>query len=682
MAGKFIYSPRVARRRGARDGRTWRWRLGWPLRVKKEPYPSVDSTDPPEFEKEVYSVAEQELHKMAEDWKERDKSLRTACAEAENNYFEVEKNMEKYSQKQQDAIKEYEKIKALFDSLSRPQSRFWRHAGHYIIFSFIFGAEFILNKKVFEIFGESNLVTYFIAIPIGLAIFLCSELIGHFLANEKRTRAVVASVSLFFALSAISYLRLKYFEAIGTEIFGISVSPLSFFLVFWVINLFLAFVCTLGAWQLVEKSKKIEATSVNPQEFKKIEKKFKEARERLSQQEIQIQQLAEKLVMARNRFDMAHFDRRMEFEKLQARAGALKKKAGNLIWIYRDANMHARQAEKSEEPQCFREVDPETRISIPSLLLELNCSKCRYDQLIGPPPPPPPPPPDKEGEGVGHVPVPLLLSESPDRNTARALFNSFTTGAGLQVAKDELPDRASLDPEELFLCLQGLPVNIRDSANFQDWEDAWRVLLSGWEGIDKRLLSACSQGYVYHLHIHLVLPLAFAVGATLGLRRAVVLYHQEGGRYFKVLDLTRSRVLFEKADSSVPEPEVIEEKNGQGQAKLVLHFFISERHALSLRNHPDWETADNAALVYRMALPEGNWLGYVQHLVGRGLELARDYQQVEVCLTCPAVVAFALGMAFSREPKFTVCQWFGTEQPPRYRPVFSLGKVEERLFFT
>ncbi|MCL6559725.1 MAG: hypothetical protein K6U74_13200 [Firmicutes bacterium] len=238
MARKFIYSPRVARKRGTRDGRTWRWRLGWPLRVKKEPYPSVDSTDPPEFEKEVYSVAEQELHKIAEDWKERDKSLRTACAEAENNYFEVEKNMEKYSQKQQDAIKEYEKIKALFDSLSRPQSRFWRyagHVGHYVIFFFIFCAEFILNKKVFEIFGELDLITYIIAIPIGLAIFICSEYVGHFLASEKRTRAVVAGVSLFFVLSALSYLRLKYFEAeaSGTEILGISVSPLSFFLVFW-----------------------------------------------------------------------------------------------------------------------------------------------------------------------------------------------------------------------------------------------------------------------------------------------------------------------------------------------------------------------------------------------------------------------------------------------------------------
>jgi len=50
---------------------------------------------------------------------------------------------------------------------------------------------------------------------------------------------------------------------------------------------------------------------------------------------------------------------------------------------------------------------------------------------------------------------------------------------------------------------------------------------------------------------------------------------------------------------------------------------------------------------------------------------------VELCLICPSAIAFALGMAFSRTPKLTVCHWINNQ----YVPVFKIAEIEARLPF-
>jgi hypothetical protein len=70
-------------------------------------------------------------------------------------------------------------------------------------------------------------------------------------------------------------------------------------------------------------------------------------------------------------------------------------------------------------------------------------------------------------------------------------------------------------------------------------------------------------------------------------------------------------------------------------------------------------------------------VGYVQWLYREAKPLLGRYREIDICLACPSPVAFALGMAFSRTPKITVCDY----QNGKYVPVFSLELIEERLPF-
>ncbi len=79
-----------------------------------------------------------------------------------------------------------------------------------------------------------------------------------------------------------------------------------------------------------------------------------------------------------------------------------------------------------------------------------------------------------------------------------------------------------------------------------------------------------------------------------------------------------------------------------------------------------------------MALdPNEDWLSYVQHLFREARPLVAKYRKVDICLMGPSTIAFALGMAFSRTPKITVCDY----QNGQYVPVFSFAEIEKRLSF-
>ncbi len=283
-----------------------------------------------------------------------------------------------------------------------------------------------------------------------------------------------------------------------------------------------------------------------------------------------------------------------------------------------------------------------------------------------------------------HVPlaVPLLFTTERERNIARIMFDTFVKTQKLSVNVVEKITR--LRGSDLIIRLNYDPRGQPDPNNPSHWQRAWQELLREWEEADRTLIRdlAPSETVCYHIHPHLWLPLAFALGASVGLRRSIVLYHRQPEGFFRVLDLTHPRVLFHAPLPSVPPPtKAPEDLTALPPAeKLILHVRISDRHIGQFAEHPDYNRPNttSAALVYRQALnPREGWLGYIQHLWQEIQPLLGKYRQVEVCLICPSAIAFALGMAFSREANVSVCDY----QEGKYVPVFSLKEIERRLPF-
>ena len=283
--------------------------------------------------------------------------------------------------------------------------------------------------------------------------------------------------------------------------------------------------------------------------------------------------------------------------------------------------------------------------------------------------------------------IPIMFTEETDNNTSHNMYEGFVRSDrklnnGSKLLR-KIPSMRFKDP-----VIKLGKSNPRNSYDPEDWILAWDELLKEWDnGIDRDLIEKpfSSEGCCYHIFPHIALPLAFALGASVNLRRPLVLYHYQSfeNKFFKVLDLKDPREVIYEPDANVPiiPPKTTpEDLNLDGGKKLILHIVISARHVENFQLHEDYLNATNVAIIYDTDLdPKEDWLPYVQEIVQIAKPLIHRYEDVDVCLICPSVVAFALGMAFSRKGSLKVCHWFSDG---KYRPVFPLSEIESHPPFS
>jgi hypothetical protein len=669
-------SERRAYREGVRDGRTWRWRIGWPPWETKEPFPGVDCSGPPPAERAICEAANAMLRSLAARWNEEDRKLLEPCKTAREEYVAADRRLGELRAEDARAIREYEAAGSSYRSLQHPLLPWWWHVS---VWFFILVGEFSFNQVVFNIFLQPRIDTVVMALGLVVAVVVAAEFVGRTLRRQRKGRGevlwlVVPLVAFaFFVFLGCSYIRRKYVEYAGAGALGLSLSPVALDAIFLAFNMFLFLVNAVAAYY---------ASPPDPDAFGKAKQRVREARRRMARLEPQLKELSERLARARTKLAQAHVRRTREFGRFQEQARVLIEGAAVAVNAYRQGNMRARSG--TQAPNCFT-LDPRQYIEFPGALQQLDeCDTCIYHALqthdaaatVAALVSPGAASPGPVATGTARTPVPLVLSEVTNADEALRLFNTFVSTTGL-------PDGAgaSLSRDQLALCLDASAASLRASKSEQDWEAAWERLVSAWEVVDSRVAREYPTGYLYHLFPHLVLPLAFAVGAAVDLRRALVLYHREQERYFAVMDLGQARRLFEPPPENSPAPERLVQEGSTGADKLIVHFFISDRHPFSFANHPEYVVADSVAFLYRQALPSGgDWLSYVQYFVAGYREHVEkgNYREIEICLLGPAVVAFALGMALSREPRIAVCQWFGGDSPPAYAPVFRLAAIERR----
>ena len=634
----FIYTIWLARRRGKKDAK------------------KGISIEPPPYERELYGLTERDLERLSEKWQHLDKSLRKKCQEAESEYLKIKEDLDKLTDKEKGIISAYEAAQSDFDALEKPQLKSWIY---HIAVIFIFCGEFILNGMVFNIFGESRFFTLLMAFSLGVSVIVAGHYLGKIYRQEEHTKKelvwmVCLVLGLFLVLSVVSYIRLKFFEASKmAQILGINISPLLFFLSFWIMNLFFALVCAAMAYFSSPK---------NPEEFERVKQKLKEAKSKFKKLDKEKIKLGENFLSARKKWDAACIKRKREFKRFQHKAEAEIKNTSNHIWAYRGAYI---EEVEGKIPQCF-EIDPKQYIKIPPSLIDIDCQNCLYEQIkqvveIG----------EKEMIEITYspaepVPIPLILTERNDFLAAKNLLESFLKKTGLNIRGVESKDLS------IYLSQQ----SPRYKTESKIWEKACLEILSKWNSLDNKLQRTFPQGYIYHLYPHMPLPMAFIIGSVVNLRRKICIYHNETQDFFKVFDLTDPRILtYEPKNINEPEEKrpIPSSKNNK---KIILHLFVSGRHNLEFKNHPEFDKFENLGLVYDTDLPRGDWLGYAQHFIRKTQGIIAKYNEIEICILCPCSFAFALGMGLSREPKISICQWFGDKSPPVYLKVLSIKDME------
>ncbi len=276
------------------------------------------------------------------------------------------------------------------------------------------------------------------------------------------------------------------------------------------------------------------------------------------------------------------------------------------------------------------------------------------------------------------LPVPLLFAEADNREQIHAKFEHFIVEAQLQKPVKELDTLSPVQRSELYIRLSP---EVRDSKAPRDWQVAFQQLLREWEReVDARLqrwLPGVHSGIVYHVRPNIVLPIAFALGNAVGLRRSIVLYHTApSGEIYQVMHLVKPRVLLEAPPVDIPLQQVppdLTPPATKGE-RLILHLVVSDRHAPALDAHPDHQQATNVAIYLNQTLPQGDWLPYAQAIRAKASPWLNTFRQVDICLVGTDALVFALGMAFSRTSHLRVCHWFGDQ----YLPVIDLSEISAR----
>jgi len=632
-------------------------------RGKKDAKKGILRRIPPPYEEELYNLTERDLQRLSEKWRSLDESLRVKCREAQNEYLKIKKDFDKLTDKEKKIISAYEAAQSEFDSIGKPLLNRWIY---YIAAIIIFFGEYILNSIVFNIFGETRLFTLGMASGLGVAIIIAGHELGKIYRQEKRTKEdyimICLGLGLFLVLGAISYLRLKYYEASKmAQMLGININPIAFFLIFWIINLFLVLVCALMAYL---------SSPTDLEEFERLKQRLKEAKKEFKKLSKEQKKLGKKLFSVRKKWDTACIKRKIKFEIFQDKVVQEIKDTSIDIWAYRGAYLNNFKGEIPQHIKQYLNKDPKENIQIPPSLIDIDCTGCIYEQIK---------PLFETGEeetikGIYSrttpVPVPLILTEINNFQGAKALLESFSMKIGLNL------NIKGIDQKELCIYLE--KQNPRNETESNIWKEACLDILEKWDSLDKKLQQTFPQGYIYHLYPHMSLPMAFIIGSVVDLRRRIYLYHSEAQDFFEVFDLTDSpRILTQEPPKNIDAPkEEHPQQTSKNNQKIILHFFVSGRHKLSFKNHPEFDKFENLGLVYNTDLPRGDWLGYAQHFIKKTQEIIPKYNEIEICLLCPCSFAFALGMGLSREPKISVCQWFSDKSPPVYLKILSLKDME------
>lgn len=265
-----------------------------------------------------------------------------------------------------------------------------------------------------------------------------------------------------------------------------------------------------------------------------------------------------------------------------------------------------------------------------------------------------------------HIEIPIMFEENP--HVDNTLFTRFMESNGITF------DKRLVNNDTKSLSIGFIKnKNLRASKEPDDWKKAWNEMVENWEDLEKQVRAKIDKGIGYIVFPHVPIALAFVLGASVNLRRPIRLYHFQEDSFYPVLRIQSRKYLFPEKISDKYEPPKIDNNFKQdlltNVTKLDVYISIG-RHKIDPIQYS--QNCHYIILEYDNLNPEIVWLPYVQHIVKIVNGLINKYKEVNIRLITPSVIAFALGMAFSRSQNITV----STHLENNYFQVFSLKTIE------
>ena len=265
-----------------------------------------------------------------------------------------------------------------------------------------------------------------------------------------------------------------------------------------------------------------------------------------------------------------------------------------------------------------------------------------------------------------HIEIPIMFEEN--LHVDNTLFTRFMESNGITFDNKLVNN----DIKSLSIGLSKNK-NPRASKEPDDWKKAWNEMVESWEDLEKQVRAKIDKGIGYIVFPHVPMALAFVLGASVNLRRPIRLYHFQEDSFYPVLRIQSRKYLFPENISDKFEPPKIcnnfNQNSSTNNKKLDVYISIG-RHRIDPVQYS--QNCHYIILKYDNLNPKIVWLPYVQHIVKIVNGLINNYKEVNIRLITPSVIAFALGMAFSRSQYITV----STHLDNNYFQVFSLKTIE------
>ena len=280
-----------------------------------------------------------------------------------------------------------------------------------------------------------------------------------------------------------------------------------------------------------------------------------------------------------------------------------------------------------------------------------------------------------------HIPI-LVLAGRNDDEYASMISDVLHAMKEYGFDRQSFEDDFNVDKDNFI---------IRRENNLTENQLEWEALVHSFENKVLKLSAKLKGRKVFHIFLNCPAALAIGLGSIIGTKYEVVLHHYQKGSgdnpYHPVIDfyslstLNQDGVHILKSRVNTPN-QFIRLEEPQTLSSIVLVSLFLAGHDLK----GDVDKISNErkipALHIRSTMEgtiplNADWLRASREVTTYLLNLAsnKEIKTIELYLSCPIILAFAIGMAFGTQTPIVVHNWFPVSK--EYKPVLELNKLRQ-----